>query len=170
MSKSIVERLTENRQIETAKSILESNGYDVTEKLNEAEDHAGWEYYEYDGRGPWTANQYMKDYKDELYLSIYPPQKVPGEDYSDEWHASIEGINHGTSIDSYETGFKSFEEAEAWINSQIEKYDPEYDRASHNQRVIQSAIEMISKAVSTVPSELRDELAAQAIEILKSHK
>ena len=38
MSKSIAERLFDNKQIETAKSILESNGYIVSKKMNEVKE------------------------------------------------------------------------------------------------------------------------------------
>ena len=98
------------------------------------ESREGWSYYEMpkDFKGPWTATQYTKDI-DDLYLTIYPPQRVSGttNEESKDWHAEVERADgESDPINTYQTGLSSFEEAEKWINEWI---------ASHKKSMNESA-------------------------------
>ena len=98
------------------------------------ESREGWSYYEMpkDFKGPWTATQYTKDI-DDLYLTIYPPQRVSGttNEESKDWHAEVERADGKSDpINTYQTGLSSFEEAEKWINEWI---------ASHKKSMNESA-------------------------------
>ena len=79
---------------------------------------AGWEYHEYSAgsRGPQEATQFFKEVGG-LYLTIYPPQRVSRNNTAGrDWHVEVESIDGETDpVNTYKTGFSSFEEAEAWI-------------------------------------------------------
>ena len=120
----------------------ESDAYDYLEETHDrkiresegTESHEGWEYYEMpkDFKGPWTATQYTKDI-DDLYLTIYPPQRVSGttDEESKDWHAEVERADGKSDpINTYQTGLSSFEEAEKWVNEWI---------ASHKKSMNESA-------------------------------
>ena len=100
----IVNRLMENKQVELAKQIMESNGYTVSKKskrLKESTDsHPGWKYDEDEG-------MYGKGVGDS-YLTIYPPQG--GES---DWQVIV--LDADGEEKDYEVGFRSFEEAEKWL-------------------------------------------------------
>ena len=81
--REIVERLTENRQIEVAKSILESNGYKVTKKSRRLKESTSLE-------PTMTAEEMIGDYDmDEAIPAIC---KYLGADPSDVYFTSEEDV------------------------------------------------------------------------------
>ena len=86
--KEIVERLQENRQVELAKSILESNGYRVTKDRLEESTH-----------DKYTTAQHIEDIKNflslpmQMSLSWYDMKSNPRDtDYSQEYFDEVESM------------------------------------------------------------------------------
>lgn len=129
--KEVVDRLTERRQLELAKSILESRGYIVRKRVNESNCRRSRKMNEASNDGYTWSNEWVKEpgnpYRMKYYSKegndiigiIYEPDKKEFTDYgADIYDNSKADV---VSDDDYADGFVSEEDAKKWVENWFRK-------------------------------------------------